>query len=153
MFGVSVMPSLHTLAAAETTFGRVYVHTLEWSSTYIDTFEPIESGYSAETSSPTSRVCKSVLRDVIRGVAALRRRMHVGRLGKLSKKTAFFCARPSGTLGEARPDERARRFSLTSREMNHILFQAARVVRAFTRAPEIERRDRRSELWKENGPD
>lgn len=73
----------------------------------------------------------------------------------------FRHARPSATERTNERSAESERGSLTSREMNHTLFSGPRVVRAFTRVPEIERgeregarkgaRDRRGELWKESG--
>lgn len=71
-----VMPSLHTLAAAETTFGRAYVHMVSTRMSgraRIDTFESTESGYSAEISSRANRVC--INRSYTTVLVALRRRM------------------------------------------------------------------------------
>lgn len=152
-----VMHSLHALAAAETTFGRVYTRASTRMSgrVRIDIFEAHRVRLLGRNLVPTSRVCKSVLRDVIRGISALRRRAYARRrLGELFEKTAFFLHSP---IRHARRSATGRThaavFANEPWNESYIVPQAARVVRTFTRASEIERRERAAgELWKKSGP-
>lgn len=123
----------------------------------IDTFESTESGYSAEISSPANRVCKSILHDRTSPYDTCNARR---RLGKLESGGRYFFALslPARSAKRNRTNARGvrarRRYSLTSREMNHTLFRAARAsyARSHVRPKSRGETTRRAgELWKESG--